>query len=125
MVKNSARYCNRVWISGGEATLFEKMVDRIVKKCREASIQYGYPKEICLQTNANWGKDDDVLRKKLGHFQEIGITDLDISSNDIYHFEQIGNCVTPRKVAEIALKEYHFNSVTLAGSPTKGLKLLG
>lgn len=125
LVDNSAKYCKRVWISGGEATLYPDIVKKIVDRCKITKGKYGYPKEICLQTNGCWGKSDSDIFSKLEFYERIGITDLDISGDDIYHYEQIGNCLTPRRVYEIAVNKFHFKTVNIAGSPLKNIKLLG
>lgn len=125
IVMNTAPFAKRIWISGGEPTTNMKILIKIIEACTNCKEVYGYPQEICVQTNANWAKNDCRMKEFLDLFEKKGVTDIDISSNDPFHFEQIGDTNTPNKLFEFATKNYKFKSVNLDGTPLKGLKPLG
>lgn len=115
---------NRVWISGGEPTLYPNLVEYIVGECKKIKSQFGYPKEICLQTNGSWAKTPKEAVRLLKYYSDLGITDLDLSGYDHFHYEYHKG-ISIIELGAIANKLNLFNSVTISGSPKSDLKYLG
>lgn len=125
VVKNSAPYCKKFWISGGEPTVELDLLKDSIRYANMCKRKYGFPESICLQTNAIWNGDKKQWYDLLVEFFSLGVTDIDITSNDEYHLKQIGYSKKAESVAMLAKKIGLFNSITFSGSPEKELKPLG
>ncbi len=124
-VKNSAPYCKKFWISGGEPTVEIELLKDSIRYANQCKLKYGFPKSICLQTNAIWNGDKKQWYELLVEFASLGVTDLDITSNDEYHLKQINYSKNAEKLAMLANNIGLFQSITFSGSPEKELKPLG
>lgn len=114
----------RVWISGGEATLFPDLIEYIVKKCIQSREKTGYPHEICLQTNGAWALNYESAISEMDKYSEMGITDLDLSGYDKFHYE-FHKGMSILELGALADRLHLFNSVVVSGSPNVDLKYLG
>ncbi len=123
-IDNSFDKVNRMYFSGGEPTIvMDKLLDAVRYVSGKRKI-YGYPREICIQTNGCFAKTPHEIVETLKRFAEAGATDIDITSNDSFHFEQMDSNL-PQLVAKCAAGMGVFNSVMLGGSEYKVVKRLG
>lgn len=124
-IHNTAPYCKRMWLSGGEVTTVPDILDVALNEINIIKNRTSFPKEIAIQTNGYWAKDMPKAKALIKYFKTMGVTDIDISSNDVFHYEQMNSVMLPKIAAKLCEDSGYFKSVTLAGSPTKNLKNLG
>lgn len=123
-IDNSHKNVNRMWFSGGEPTV---VIDKLVfglQYAKEKKRQYGFPDKICVQTNGNFAKTDQDAIKYLALFYKNGANEIDITSNDIFHFEQMDRNI-PERLAKIANDMGIFENVSIGGSDYKAVKRFG
>ncbi|MFY9177462.1 MAG: radical SAM protein [Caldicoprobacterales bacterium] len=123
-IENSYKSVKRMYFSGGEPTLnFEKLLAglRFAKLKKEA---HGYPQNICVQTNGNFASSEKEAREKLMAMAECGANEIDFTSYDNFHFEQMEKSLLIMTV-KIAKYENIFDRVTIGGTSSKSMKMLG
>jgi len=123
-IDNSYENVNRMWFSGGEPTVVLDKLLYGLKYASEKKKQYGYPDKICVQTNGNFAKSEQEAIKYLALFYRNGANEIDITSNDIFHFEQMDKII-PEMLANIANNMGVFESVSMGGSDYKVVKRFG
>lgn len=78
-----------------------------------------------MQINGYWGREKQQAKEMLLHFANLGVTDIHVPADDIFHYEQMKSNDIPKKFVELAKSMNLFNSVELAGSSPGHLKALG
>jgi len=123
-IDNSFENCYRMWFSGGEPTVaLEKLLYGLEYSKKKKEI-FGFPKKICVQTNGNFAKTKRDAVKHLAQFYRHGANEIDITSNDTFHFEQMDKNI-PVMLANIANKMGVFENVMIGGSEYKVVKRFG
>lgn len=123
-IDNSFKNVNRMWFSGGEPTI---IMDKLLFGLRYAKTykgKYGFPNNICVQTNGNFAQSKDKAIEYLIQFYKNGANEIDITSNDSFHFEQMNSDI-PWTLANLANKMGVFDKVTIGGSEYKAVKRFG
>ena len=85
-IDNSIKDVNRIWFSGGEPTV---VLDKLLfglKYVREKKERFGFPNKICVQTNGYFAQNEQEAIKYLSLFYKNGANEIDITSNDVFHF---------------------------------------
>lgn len=123
-IDNSFKNVYRMWFSGGEPTVVMDKLLFGLQYAKEKKEKYGFPQKICVQTNGSFAKTKDVALKYLFDFYRHGANELDITSNDIFHFEQMGSYI-PIQLAELATSLGIFEKVIVGGSDYKAVKRFG
>lgn len=123
-IDNSYDSLYRLWFSGGEPTfVMDKLINGL-KYAKEKKDKYGYPNKICVQTNGNFAHSEKDAFGMLIQLYKSGANEIDITSNDSFHFEQMDK-KDPFMVAEIANRMGVFESITMGGSDYKVVKKFG
>lgn len=123
-IDNSFSNVYRMWFSGGEPTVVMEKLLYGLRYAKKKKQETGFPKNICVQTNGNFAKTTEVAVKYLVEFYKNGANEIDITSNDMFHFEQMDPEI-PMKLANIANKLGLFDKVTIGGSDYKVVKRFG
>ncbi|HII4398174.1 radical SAM protein (plasmid) [Clostridium perfringens] len=123
-IDNSFMYVNRMYFSGGEVTVVKEKLLFAIKYAKDKKDRYGYPKNICVQTNGNFANSEKEAFKNLIEFYRAGANEIDITSNDSFHFEQMDSR-KPKIVSQIANNMGVFDSVSIGGSEYKVVKMFG
>ena len=123
-IDNSYNNVHRMYFSGGEPTYdFDKLVFGLCYAKNKREI-YGFPQNICVQTNGNFAKTKNEALDKLKALYENGVNEIDISSADMYHSEQMERR-TFRMIAKTAREMDVFDKITIGGSGNKIVKRFG
>lgn len=123
-IDNSFQNVNRMWFSGGEPTVVMEKLLFGLRYAKEKKRLYGFPNRICVQTNGNFAKTKEDAVKYLALFYRNGANEIDITSNDVFHFEQMNPSI-PKNLAEIANDMGIFENVSIGGSDYKVVKRFG
>ena len=123
-IDNSYENVNRIWFSGGEPTVVMDKLLFSLQYAKEKKRKYGFLDKICVQTNGNFAKSKQTAIKYLIQFYKSGANEIDITSNDIFHFEQMEKDI-PQQLAKIANAMGVFESVSIGGSDYKAVKRFG
>lgn len=123
-IDNSYENCDRIWFSGGEPTVALEKLLYGLKYAKNKKDMFGFPQKICVQTNGNFAKTQQVAIKYLAQFYRHGANEIDITSNDIFHFEQMNNDI-PTALAKMANSMGVFENVMIGGSDYKVVKRFG
>lgn len=123
-IDNSYPELNRMWFSGGEPTIDMDSLLFGLRYAKEKQLKYGYPRNICVQTNGNFADNEQKAFKFLLDFYRNGANEIDITSNDSFHKEQM-DMNRPHMIARIANKMGVFSSVSIGGSEYKVVKKFG
>lgn len=123
-IDNSASECNRMWFSGGEPTVVLDKLLYGLKYAKELKDKTGFPQNICVQTNGNFAKTKQDAIRYLTQFYRCGANEIDITSNDVFHFEQMDKEI-PRQLAKLANGMNLFDKVLIGGSDYKVVKRFG
>ena len=91
---------------------------------KEKKLKYGFPHNICVQTNGYFAQNEREAIKYLALFYKNGANEIDITSNDVFHFEQMDSCI-PERLATIANRMGVFETVSIGGSDYKVVKRFG
>jgi sulfatase maturation enzyme AslB (radical SAM superfamily) len=123
-IDNTFENVDRIWFSGGEPTI---IIDKLLFGLRYAKAKknnFGFPNKICIQTNGNFAKTTQEALKYLSLFYNYGANELDITSNDYFHFEQMDQNI-PSTLANLANNMGIFERIIISGSDYKAVKKLG
>lgn len=123
-VDNSTSNCKRLWFSGGEPTVVMEKLLLGLDYASKKKNQTGFPQYICVQTNGNFAKTKKEAVKYLAQFYRHGANEIDITSNDVFHFEQMDQNI-PMQLAKIANDMGVFENVSIGGSAYKVVKRFG
>lgn len=123
-IDNSYKNVNRMWFSGGEPTVVMDKLLFGLQYAKDKKRRYGFPDKICVQTNGNFAKTERDAIKYLALFYRNGANEIDITSNDIFHFEQMDRNI-PERLAKIAHNMGIFENVSIGGSDYKVVKRFG
>lgn len=123
-IDNSYKNVNRMWFSGGEPTVVMDKLLFGLHYAKDKKRQYGFPDKICVQTNGNFAKTKEDAIKYLALFHKNGANEIDITSNDVFHFEQMDQNI-PERLAKLANNMGIFENVSIGGSDYKVVKRFG
>ena len=123
-IDNSASDCNRMWFSGGEPTVVLDKLLYGLKYAKTLKDKTGFPRNICVQTNGNFAKTKEDAIRYLTQFYRCGANEIDITSNDVFHFEQMDKNI-PSQLANLANGMNLFDRVLIGGSDYKVVKRFG
>lgn len=85
---------------------------------------HNYLFSLPVQTNGNFAKTKEDAIKYLALFHKNGANEFDISSNDVFHFEQMDQNI-PKRLAKLANNMGIFENVSIGGSDHKVVKRFG
>ena len=117
-------YVDRVWFSGGEPTIVKDKLLFGLNCAASIKKRYGCPQFICIQTNATFAGTPEEIFRFLVDLHQSGANEIDITSNDSFHFEQMDSTL-PWTVANIASRSGLFERVSIGGSEYKVVKRIG
>ena len=123
-LKKLGSKAEQVIISGGEPTLFLETIEYVTNCCKIYSSENGYPKEICLRTNGVWAQTKDKAIESLKKFYNIGITNLELTCYDKFHFE-LNNSVNLLDIKLLTNELNIFNNVKISYNSILNAKKLG
>lgn len=123
-IDNSFENVERIWFSGGEPTVIMDKLLYGLQYAKDKKSHYGFPNKICVQTNGNFAKSKQEAIKYLASFYRHGANEIDITSNDIFHYEQMDKDI-PERLARIANEMGIFENVSIGGSDYKVVKRFG
>ncbi len=123
-IDNSFEDCERIWFSGGEPTVVLEKLLYGLRYAKNKKDVFGFPQKICVQTNGNFAKTRQEAIKYLAQFYKHGANEIDITSNDEFHFEQMDKKI-PSMLAKIANNMGIFENVMIGGSDYKVVKRFG
>jgi radical SAM protein with 4Fe4S-binding SPASM domain len=123
-IDNSYENCDRIWFSGGEPTVVMEKLLFGLKYAKDKKDVFGFPHKICVQTNGNLAKTKQGAIKYLAQFYRHGANEIDITSNDVFHFEQMDKEI-PSMLATTANNMGVLESVMIGGSDYKVVKRFG
>ena len=123
-IDNSYQNVNRMWFSGGEPTVIMDKLLFGLKYAKAKKDKFGTPNKICVQTNGYFAKTKEDALKYLFEFYKNGANELDITSNDYFHFEQMDSDI-PLQLARLAKSLGIFENIIISGSDYKAVKRFG
>lgn len=123
-IDNCNQDINRMWFSGGEPTVVMDKLLFGLQYAKDKKQKFGTPNKICVQTNGNFAKSKQEAIKYLALFYRNGANEIDITSNDVFHYEQMNQHI-PESLAKIANDMGVFENVSIGGSDYKVVKRFG
>ncbi len=100
IIDNFPKEIKAIEITGGEPMIVRPLLEEVLGYIQSKKLK---DLKVMLQTNGFWVKDEETTYKHLVWLSDLGVRELDFTSDDIYHREQ-------------GLDSYRLNS-----SPLKGI----
>jgi MoaA/NifB/PqqE/SkfB family radical SAM enzyme len=89
-------------ISGGEVFTRKKLLYSALEYIKGK--RFRKLKRLLVQTNGFWAKNKEIINKNLDRLIKLGVTEIDVSSNDAYHRMAGLDMMRPRLLGKIAKK---------------------
>ncbi len=119
VVDNMPDRVNDICLSGGEVFTRKRLLYAGLEYLQESHVDV---RRLSVQTNGYWAKDEATAKKTLEDLVELGVDQIDVSSNDVWHFFAGLDLSRPRLLGKI-VEEMELGPLRREGRYSRGMNV--